>query len=522
MSNSAMPSWKPPPSVKVGSTSFPISAAPTTRLDACGSPKAQQDILDAVEWAKNKYNIDAQRIYLTGSSGGGHMTMLMAGRHPQVWAAASAWVGISDLAAWHERHAGSRYGRMMRAACGGKPGDKPEVDEQYRSRSPLTHLHRAVDVPIDLAAGVHDGHKGSVPIRHTLEAFNVIARAADATPISEAEIDQLSRKDGRLDRPQDSDQATDPSFGREIYLRRTAAKARVTIFEGGHEGIATAAIALAETAPQTEVGAFNMATDKPLAGQVAWVTGSSRGLGREMAAELCRLGAKVAVHGTQQDSPKTFGEGESMQQVAEDISAACDGETMPTWCDATQEDEVTRVVAEIHQRWGQIDLMVCCAGGDIGAGGTGVGRGGRPEDDDCLNISLPDMQSVMDRKPAQSDSLLPGRRPGDDAAQERADHFHRQHCQLFRSGQRLDLLGGQGRRSRIYALPGGAASSVQRPGQLRGTGRNRGPNDFCEFTKSTKAGWWKRARSIGTAARTRLRPWWGFCARRRPVLSAGR
>lgn len=137
--------------------------------------------------------------------------------------------------------------------------------------------------------------------------------------------------------------------------------------------------------------------DKPLAGQVAWITGSSRGLGRAMADELCRLGAAVAIHGTRADSPKTFGEGESMQQVADDVAAAHDGQTMATWCDVTDEKEVARVVGEIREKWQKIDILVCCAGGDIGAGGTGVGRGGRPEADDCLNISLDDMRSVLDR-----------------------------------------------------------------------------------------------------------------------------
>ena len=137
--------------------------------------------------------------------------------------------------------------------------------------------------------------------------------------------------------------------------------------------------------------------DKPLAGQVAWITGSSRGLGRAMADELCRLGASVAIHGTRADSPKTFGEGESMQQVADDVAAANQGQTMATWCDVTDEQEVARVVAEIRQAWKRIDILVCCAGGDIGAGGTDVGRGGRPEADDCLNISLDDLRSVMDR-----------------------------------------------------------------------------------------------------------------------------
>ena len=136
---------------------------------------------------------------------------------------------------------------------------------------------------------------------------------------------------------------------------------------------------------------------RPLNGQTAWITGSSRGLGRVMAEELCKLGAKVAVHGTRANSPKTFGEGESMQQVADDIAAAHSGEAMPVWGDMTDENEVKRNAAEIRGRWGQIDILVCCAGGDIGAGGTSVGKGGRPEDDDCLNISLADLQSVMDR-----------------------------------------------------------------------------------------------------------------------------
>ena len=136
---------------------------------------------------------------------------------------------------------------------------------------------------------------------------------------------------------------------------------------------------------------------KPLSGQVAWITGSSRGLGRVMADEVCQLGAKVAVHGTRPDSPKTFGEGESMQQIAADVAAATGGETMPVWGDMTDPGEVGRVANEVRQNWGQIDILICCAGGDIGAGGTSVGRGGRPDNDDCLNIALDDLQSVMDR-----------------------------------------------------------------------------------------------------------------------------
>jgi dipeptidyl aminopeptidase/acylaminoacyl peptidase len=220
---------------------WPHFRGPNRSPQACGSEFARQDILDAVDWVVARYPVDRRRIYLTGASGGGHMAMLMAGLHPERWAAVSAWVGISDLAAWHGRHAGSGYGSMLRQCCGGAPGEGREVDDEYRRRSPTTWLHRAIDVPLDLAAGIHDGHRGSVPIRHTLEAFNAVAGAQGLQAVSDGEIAQLSRAGGRLEEPLPGDEAEDSSFGRAIYLRRTAGNARVTIFEGGHERIARAA-----------------------------------------------------------------------------------------------------------------------------------------------------------------------------------------------------------------------------------------------------------------------------------------
>ena len=51
----------------------------------------------AVEWAKAKFPVDSRRIYLTGTSGGGHMTLLMAAKYPEIWAAASAWAPASPI-----------------------------------------------------------------------------------------------------------------------------------------------------------------------------------------------------------------------------------------------------------------------------------------------------------------------------------------------------------------------------------------------------------------------------------------
>src|SRR3954463_2530796 len=108
-----------------------------------------------------------------------------------------------------------------------------------------------------------------------------------------------------------------------------------------------------------------MGTETTLKGQVAWVTGSSRGLGRVMATTLCGMGARVVLHGTRFDSPKTFGEGESMDQVARDVATEAGGETSAVWGDVMDEAEVKRMGDAIRARWGKIDILVANAGGDI-------------------------------------------------------------------------------------------------------------------------------------------------------------
>jgi pimeloyl-ACP methyl ester carboxylesterase len=234
---------------------FPDFRGPNRRPEACGSELAQQDILSAIEWAKQEYAVD--RVYLTGASGGGHMTLMMAARYPEIFAACSAWVGLSDLVSWHTRHTSTdpsdnpmpNYAAQGRACCGGAPGDSPAIDAEWAQRSPITFLAAAgrARLPLDINAGIHDGHNGSVPIRQSIDAFNAVAEAMGehASLVSEREIQELSGGDGtgRLTQPRPGDCLPhDAVFGRAIHLRRHAGPARLSIFEGGHEGIGTAAI----------------------------------------------------------------------------------------------------------------------------------------------------------------------------------------------------------------------------------------------------------------------------------------
>ena len=68
---------------------------------ACGSEKARQDIIDAVNYVKENYDIDEENILLLGASGGGHMSLLMAAYAPRLWKAVCSFVPITDLAVWH-------------------------------------------------------------------------------------------------------------------------------------------------------------------------------------------------------------------------------------------------------------------------------------------------------------------------------------------------------------------------------------------------------------------------------------
>lgn len=134
-----------------------------------------------------------------------------------------------------------------------------------------------------------------------------------------------------------------------------------------------------------------------LAGRNAFVTGSSRGIGRAIADHLASLGAHVVVHGTSFTSTRAFGEADSLYAVAEEIAEAHGVEVLPVAGDLTDPTEVARIVGEIHERLGQIDILVNCAGGDVGSQGTGAPMAGKPEANDAIHISLQDLRAVLDR-----------------------------------------------------------------------------------------------------------------------------
>lgn len=134
-----------------------------------------------------------------------------------------------------------------------------------------------------------------------------------------------------------------------------------------------------------------------LATKVAWVTGSSRGIGRVVAAHLASRGARVVVHGTSPYSTRAFSEADSLAAVADGIAAEYGVDVLAVHGDLADAAVVDSIAAEIHRRFSRIDVLVACAGGDIGAAGTGAPNAGKPEPNDAVFISLDDMRAVFDR-----------------------------------------------------------------------------------------------------------------------------
>ena len=136
---------------------------------------------------------------------------------------------------------------------------------------------------------------------------------------------------------------------------------------------------------------------KRLAGKVAWVTGSSRGIGRAVAAHLAELGADVAIHGTTPTSTQAFDEAESLDTVAKEIANDTGANVLAVHGDLTDPDVVENHVDSIRSHFGHIDILVNNAGGDVGTQGVTGENAGKPVANDAINVSLEDIRTVLDR-----------------------------------------------------------------------------------------------------------------------------
>jgi 3-oxoacyl-[acyl-carrier protein] reductase len=87
--------------------------------------------------------------------------------------------------------------------------------------------------------------------------------------------------------------------------------------------------------------------------EVAWVTGSSTGIGAATAVALAEAGCRVAVHYNRSEV--------EAREVVEQISSS-GGEAMLVGGDVADAGEVERMAGEIEERYGRLDVLVNNAG----------------------------------------------------------------------------------------------------------------------------------------------------------------
>ena len=136
--------------------SLSTSAAPT---EACGSLCAKTDIKDAIDYLLQREQVDAERVFLLGASGGGHMAMLMAGFCPEYFKAIGAFVPIMDLKQWADYS--DHYREHILACCS-------YSEEEMRLRSPIGYLDSIATATLKIFHGKFDP---IVPVTQSVELY---------------------------------------------------------------------------------------------------------------------------------------------------------------------------------------------------------------------------------------------------------------------------------------------------------------------------------------------------------------
>ncbi|HEX4298524.1 MAG TPA: SDR family oxidoreductase [Devosia sp.] len=127
--------------------------------------------------------------------------------------------------------------------------------------------------------------------------------------------------------------------------------------------------------------------DQELRGKIAFVTGSGRGLGNVMAHKLAQMGADVVVHDLSWQESGRFGEARTLGDVVEAI-AATGVRSLGVTGNIGDRVAVDAMRAKIEGELGPVDILVNCAGGDIGASGA------KPVPNDLLGIPYEDIVAL--------------------------------------------------------------------------------------------------------------------------------
>ncbi|MGM7724273.1 SDR family NAD(P)-dependent oxidoreductase [Metabacillus sp. Hm71] len=93
-----------------------------------------------------------------------------------------------------------------------------------------------------------------------------------------------------------------------------------------------------------------------LNGQVAIITGASKGIGKDLAKLLAQAGANIALVARSKDQ---------LEEAAHEIKNQTGVKVLPVCFDLTMLDDIPKMMGEVHNHFGKIDILINNAGTNI-------------------------------------------------------------------------------------------------------------------------------------------------------------
>jgi dipeptidyl aminopeptidase/acylaminoacyl peptidase len=127
-----------------------------------------QDLVAAREWLVKQGVADPSRVFLTGWSYGGYLTLQALGTRPTLWAGGMAGIAVGDWAIAHEDTTDTLRG-LRAARFGGTPEEQPQ---RYAASSPITYA-KDVQAPVLIIQGRNDTRTP----RRSIDAYEATMKA---------------------------------------------------------------------------------------------------------------------------------------------------------------------------------------------------------------------------------------------------------------------------------------------------------------------------------------------------------
>lgn len=163
------------------------------RIDGCSlaCPEQISDIVQLIQLMPEfQIVINRNQIYACGESMGGQEALIVAGQHPDMFAAVVAFNPIVDLAVWQQDLANSEsseikaFGtdQLVIQEVGGTPSEVPHL---YTERSPINYLDGLRKVPTLIFWSDRDLIVPHQATHHSYRLYQMIKSSDISSPIAE-------------------------------------------------------------------------------------------------------------------------------------------------------------------------------------------------------------------------------------------------------------------------------------------------------------------------------------------------